>query len=89
MSKIVNIHDFFDAEKIGPYQSLLLQSLKESCETDFNPKQICILAIDDNRVHLLSSFNREDEAGLIMAKGYLDVLQSQATKRFEDKNNDR
>ena len=88
MSKIVNIHDFFDVDKLGPYQTLLLQSLKESCETDFNPKQICILAIDENRVHLLSSFDKEDEGSLMMAKGYLDVLQSQATKRFEDKQND-
>tara|TARA_R100001163_G_scaffold40779_1_gene30899 strand:- start:212 stop:481 length:270 start_codon:yes stop_codon:yes gene_type:complete len=89
MTKIVNIHDFIDIEKLGPYQTLLLQSLKESCETDFNPTQICILAIDDSRVHLLSSFNKEDESSLIMAKGYLDVLQSQATKRFEDKEDDR
>ena len=89
MSKVINLHEFIDVDKLAPYQKLLLESLKESCETDFNPNQVCILAIDESKVHLMSSFDKEDETSLIMAKGYLDVLQSLATRRFEDKEDDR
>ena len=86
MSKVINLSDIIDAEKLTTYQLILLQALKDSVHEDIDATQFIILGLSHSfkgKVQLIYQFDNQDEESLIMAKGYLDVLQSQATKQLE------
>tara|TARA_R110000782_G_scaffold214860_2_gene302622 strand:+ start:1818 stop:2090 length:273 start_codon:yes stop_codon:yes gene_type:complete len=86
MSNVVHIGDVIDLDKLTPFQSILLEAIKEGQRSEIDPMQFVLLAIDHSHiggVTLLYSFDNKDEESLILAKGYLSVLQSQANRQLE------
>lgn len=86
-----NVVNFSDYVKEGfeptVYQAILLQLFKDSIDDEFDPKQIVILALDEgSQVNLCYQFDESDPISLISAKGFLDVIQSQATMQLGDIN---
>ena len=89
MSNIVHIGDVIDLEKLTPYQAILIEAVKECQERGYDPKQFVLLGLDHSQiggVTMLYNFDKEDEESLVLAKGYLDVLQSQANRQLEGQN---
>jgi len=87
MSNIVHIGDIIDLKKLTPYQLILIEAVKECQERGYDPKQFVLLGLDNSTiggVTMLYSFDNTDEESLILAKGYLSVLQSQANKQLEN-----
>ena len=86
MSNIVHIGDVIDLEKLTPYQAILIEAVKECQERGYDPQQFVLLGLDHSHiggVTMLYSFDNQDEESLILAKGYLSVLQSQANRQLE------
>ena len=86
MSNIVHIGDIIDLTKVTPYQAILLEAVKECQERGYDPKQFVLFGLDRSTicgVTMLYSFDNQDEESLILAKGYLSVLQSQANRQLE------
>ena len=86
MGNIVHIGDVIDLKKLTPYQAILIEAVKECQERGYDPKQFVLLGLDHSHiggVTMLYNFDNTDEESLILAKGYLSVLQSQATKQLE------
>ena len=87
MGNIVHIGDVIDLKKLTPYQAILIEAVKECQERGYDPKQFVLLGLDHSQiggVTMLYNFDNTDEESLILAKGYLSVLQSQATKQLEN-----
>ena len=86
MGNIVHIGDVIDLKKLTPYQAILIEAVKECQERGYDPKQFVLLGLDHSQiggVTMLYNFDNTDEESLILAKGYLSVLQSQANKQLE------
>ena len=86
MGNIVHIGVVIDLKNLTPYQAILIEAVKECQERGYDPKQFVLLGLDHSQiggVTMLYNFDNTDEESLILAKGYLSVLQSQANKQLE------